>query len=191
MAYRYRFVVNLPVNWATRPGVGDTSWSTDTTLPALVGAGCSSWKSFLNFPLHLRLVAFAYRQALHVGGSICCRRDGIIPCRAISFSFRNDTWPHCWWYRRSSAALVVGCLSSSSSMTTDDVGWCPLKLNWIAVGVGSAVDSVSCCMRTGSCVYLNHICVCLCHGTVIGLSSSLSSSSLTKVMFVGCVVVLS
>ena len=65
VAYLYLLVVSLPVIWAINPGVGETSWSTDTTFPGVVGVG---WLCcLLGLERHRRLVAFAYMHAEQIG----------------------------------------------------------------------------------------------------------------------------
>jgi hypothetical protein len=115
-------VVRNPVIWAISPGVGDTSWSTDTTWQGRVGFSFP-FPSLDSLPCHGFFVAFEYRHAEHVGIRHLARRLGMIPCFAISCNFRMEIWPYCWWSINNSARSD-GCLSSLSEllMLTVDVG---------------------------------------------------------------------
>ena len=65
MAYLYLFVVKRPVIYAMNPGVGETSWSTDTTSPGSVITLGSYAKVY--FPFRGLFFALEYIQAEHIG----------------------------------------------------------------------------------------------------------------------------
>ena len=79
-----------------RPGVGDTSWSTDTTSPTLGGDAPCFDQFFAVFERHGRLVAFAYLQALQIGTLHFANLGDKMPCRAISCNFGNGACPKSW-----------------------------------------------------------------------------------------------
>ena len=90
-----------------KPGVGDTSWSTDIISPGLV-AVFSSFQFFFHLLLYCRRVAFTKRHALQVYMLQFARRLGMIFCFAIYCNLENKMWPKRWWYRSNSEAVVVG-----------------------------------------------------------------------------------
>ena len=60
-----------------KPGVGDTSWSTDIISPGLV-AVLSSFQCFWCFLLHCWRISFEKRHALQVGMLYFSRRLGLM-----------------------------------------------------------------------------------------------------------------
>ena len=133
----YLFVVRIPVIWATIPGVGDTSWSTDTQSPGFVS--CITWYSFLFLSLHFRLVAFAYKHALHVGIGQLINFLPMMPCLAISINLLKLMWPYLWCKSRSSAdifSLSLWVLWSVPFVSMD----CSFSLSFILKSVSFAMS---------------------------------------------------
>ena len=105
----------MPVIWAIKPGVGDTSWSTDTLSPACVGnAGDVAFVR--DRCRHGLRCALPYMHAEHTGTGHFASRLGMMFNFAIACSLANPRWPHAWWYC-SSSAVAVGVARSSSSRT--------------------------------------------------------------------------
>ena len=78
VAYLYRFLVRKPVICAIKPGVDNTSWSTDTISPGFV-AGVLSGPFLRGLFRHARLVAFANMHAEQHGMGQFAKRFGRIP----------------------------------------------------------------------------------------------------------------
>ena len=78
MAYLYLLVARMPVICATSPGVGGTSWSTETILPELV-----TWRGlcgvFMERPRHGLRVYLEYMNDAHVGVSQFSNLLGMMP----------------------------------------------------------------------------------------------------------------
>ena len=79
-------LVKNPIIWATKPGTGDSIWSTEMTSPGVEGFESGS-SMFLVFARQGLLVALAYMHAEHNGMLHFAKHFGSIPNFAMSCSF--------------------------------------------------------------------------------------------------------
>ena len=83
MAVVYRILVRAPDTCATRPGVGEVSWSTETHSPGFVAIDLTSSMSD-GFDLQALFFAFPYRHAVHSGTAQLASLLGSMPLFAIA-----------------------------------------------------------------------------------------------------------
>ena len=110
----------VPVIWIINPGIGYTSWLTDTMFPG-TSSVCVSLQFLRLFFLRCFRVVLENIHTVHVDVGVFDRFPGIILCCDILISFLKEICINFWWYRSNLEAAIVGCLSSSSSVT---IGGC-------------------------------------------------------------------